>query len=97
MSDTLSYNSMPKPQGMKKAVNRHLPKKSVWQQLLERGGPEFGAYLENDVISNVAINLMFREGKELHTGLIDPQRLHMVIDKVKSMAASQHNSKAIDF
>lgn len=96
-SENVSSISMPRPIGMASAVNKHLPKKSVWDQLMERGGPELGAYLENNVISNVAVNMMFRQGRDLHTGLIDASRLHQVIEKVKSMAASQHNSKAIDF
>lgn len=96
-SDDMTEMSMPKPKSFHATANQHLPKKSVWEQLMERNDSAFANYLENEVITNVDVNMLFREGKGLTAGLIDANRLRQVIDRIKNIAASQYHSKAIDF
>lgn len=55
--------------------------------------------LESEVLDNVGVNLMFKEGTSLAQGLIDGEKLARVVAKVKSIAVRQDLStkKGINF
>jgi len=50
--------------------------------------------LECDVLDNVEVNFLFNKGDKLTSGLIDPERLFGVMNKVKSMVTE---SKIISY
>ena len=50
--------------------------------------------LECDVLDNVEVNFLFNKGDKLTSGLIDPERLFSVMNKVKSMVTE---SKIISY
>ncbi len=50
--------------------------------------------LEQNILNNVEVNFLFNQGNKLTNGLIDPDRLFVVMNKVKSMVTS---SKIISY
>lgn len=50
--------------------------------------------LEQNILNNVEVNFLFNQGNKLTSGLIDPDRLFVVMNKVKSMVTS---SKIISY
>ena len=50
--------------------------------------------LEENILDNVEVNFLFNQGGKLTNGLIDPDRLFDVMNKVKSMVTS---SKIISY
>jgi hypothetical protein len=55
--------------------------------------------LEKDVLDNVDTNFIFNQGVNLATGLIDLDRLYIVMNKLKELAYKQisSGSKEIDY
>ena len=50
--------------------------------------------LEGSLLADVPYNFMFNKGQELTGGLIDPERLHQVLSKVRTLAGAD---KKIDY
>ena len=50
--------------------------------------------LECDVLDNVDVNFLFNKGDKLTNGLIDPERLFSVMNKIKNMV---NESKIISY
>jgi hypothetical protein len=60
---------------------------------------EFEAKLEKDLLDNVETNFLFNKGVNLATGLIDSDRLFLIMNKLKDLARKQleTGSKEIDY
>jgi hypothetical protein len=60
---------------------------------------QYEAKLEKDVVDNVETNFIFKKGTDLSSGLIDPNRLFTVMNKLKELAYKQVQlgSKEIDY
>lgn len=53
---------------------------------------ELDAKLEQDILDNVDVNFIFNKGTSLTSGLIDPDRLFSVMNKLKELAYKQLQS-----
>ena len=47
---------------------------------------ELDAKLEQDILDNVDVNFIFNKGTGLTSGLIDPDRIFSVMNKLKELA-----------
>ena len=50
---------------------------------------ELDAKLEQDILDNVDVNFIFNKGTGLTSGLIDPDRIFSVMNKLKELAYKQ--------
>lgn len=53
---------------------------------------ELDAKLEQDILDNVDVNFIFNKGTGLTSGLIDPDRIFSVMNKLKELAYKQLQS-----
>lgn len=53
--------------------------------------------LEAELLANVDINFLFSQGDGLNEGLIDEDRIHKIVEKIKELARSQADSKEINY
>ena len=47
---------------------------------------EMDARLEQDILDNVDVNFIFNKGVSLTRGLLDPDRIYSVMNKLKELA-----------
>ena len=50
---------------------------------------EMDARLERDILDNVDVNFIFNKGVGLTQGLLDPDRIYSVMNKLKELAYKQ--------